>query len=275
MEIGVDVVIPTFRRPEALSKCLLSLEKQTVMPDSIEVVDDSDTDYGPGTSRNIGWKRGSASVVAFLDDDCIASPNWIETIKRIFENKNVGGIEGAMTTEDHDGNIIDYNPPNRFKWDRFKTANLIIRREALEKVNGFDERYHLHREDTDLAWKVIDAGYKIIWAPNCIMHHPEPLGSMGIYAPYPLSEQLLFHRNPSKYTESAAGLISFNSVLRGDLWKFQKELRANQGSEDVSPITRFQSWKLWTKAWSIALFWLVRKNTFGEPKRVPKNLRID
>ena len=85
MTVSVDVVIPTFRRPVELAKCLESLSKQTVSPTSIEVIDDSETDYGPGISRNIGWKRGSADVVAFLDDDCIAPENWIETIQEILE----------------------------------------------------------------------------------------------------------------------------------------------------------------------------------------------
>ena len=67
----VDVVIPTFRRPEALASCLKSLESQTLAPASIEVVDDSETDYGPGTSRNIGWNKGSGRYVAFIDDDCM------------------------------------------------------------------------------------------------------------------------------------------------------------------------------------------------------------
>ena len=144
MSIGVDVVIPTFRRPDLLSRCLKSLNEQTVAPQSIEVVDDSETDFGPGISRNIGWKRGNADIVAFLDDDCVAPSNWIETILKIFEKNNfIGGIEGAITTEDEMGNIVSHNPPTRFKWDRFKTANLMIKREVLEEVGGFDERYHL------------------------------------------------------------------------------------------------------------------------------------
>ena len=72
MESEVDVVIPTFRRPDALASCLDSLKKQTLKPASIEVVDDSETDLGPGISRNIGWKRGSGRFVAFIDDDCLA-----------------------------------------------------------------------------------------------------------------------------------------------------------------------------------------------------------
>ena len=275
MSLSVDVVIPTFRRPDVLSRCLKSLSEQTVTPQSIEVIDDSETDFGPGISRNIGWKRGKADIVAFLDDDCVAPSNWIETILKIFEKNNfIGGIEGAMTTKDEMGNIVSHNPPTRFKWDRFKTANLIIKREVLEEVGGFDERYHLHREDTDLAWKVIDAGYPIIWAPECIMHHPEPLGSMGTYAPYPKSEQLLYRRNPKKYVESAAGLISRTSVISGDLWKLQRNLRKTQKNIDVKPLSRYESWSLWSKAWFVAVFWLIRKNLFGEPKKVSKNLRI-
>ena len=276
MPSGVDVVIPTFRRPEALTRCLKSLSKQTIAPKSIEVVDDSETDYGPGISRNKGWRKGSSDIVAFLDDDCVAPSNWIETILKLFENNDdIGGIEGAMTTEDEEGNIIPYNPPNRFKWDRFKTANLIIKRKALEKVNGFDERYYLHREDTDLAWKVIDAGFPIVWSSECIMHHPEPIGSHGgIYGGYPGSEQLLYRCNPKKYVESAAGLISITSLKSGDLWKLQRNLRMSHEPNNVKPLSRFESWKLWTKAWFVAMFWLVRKNTVGEPKNVGKNLRL-
>jgi len=274
MSLEVDVVVPTFNRPDALARCLMALESQTVAPTSIQIIDDSETDYGPGRSRNSGWKKGSAEIVAFLDDDCIAPINWIETIVRIFEkNDHIGGIEGSMTTEDGNGNIIQYNPPTRFKWDRFKTANLIVRREALEKVNGFDERYYLHREDTDLAWRIIDAGYSIIWSSECTMHHPDPLGSMGTYAPYPGSEQLLYRCNPKKYVESAAGLISRKSIIEGDLWKLQKQLRMNQKPNNVKPLNRFESWILWSKAWCVAVFWLTRKNLLGEPKNVGKNLR--
>ena len=274
MPLEVDVVIPTFRRPEALTRCLAALERQTVAPASIEVVDDSETDYGPGIARNTGWRRGAAEIVAFIDDDCIASENWIEVILSIFEDGGVGGIEGAMTTLDDSGNLVPYNPPNRFRWDRFKTANLIIKRSALEEVGGFDERYYLHREDTDLAWRVIDTGYRIIWSSDCIVHHPEPVGTHGgVYGGYPRSEQLLYHCNRGKYVESAAGLISRTSVMDGTLRKLQRDLRSVQEPSDVKPLSRLQSWALWSKAWGLAIFWVIRKNTMGEPRGAKHNLR--
>ena len=269
----MDVVIPTFRRPEALASCLKSLEKQTMSPASIEVIDDSETDYGPGVSRNIGWKRGSGRYVAFIDDDCLAEQDWIESLQRVFSENEIGGIEGGITTTDENGEKIDFNPPNRFRWNRFKTANLAVRRDVLEEIGGFDERYHMHREDTDLAWRVIDAGFKMAWVPQCRVHHPEPLGwhEDGIpgsskFGAYPRSEQLLYHCNRKKFVESAASLISRESVSDGSLWKLQRQLRTLQDPPDVKPLSRFQSWSLWSRAWVLAVFWATRKVTVGEPK---------
>ena len=269
----MDVVIPTFRRPEALASCLKSLEKQTMAPASIEVIDDSETDYGPGVSRNIGWKRGSGRYVAFIDDDCLAEQDWIESLQKVFSENEIGGIEGGITTTDENGEKIDFNPPNRFRWNRFKTANLAVRRDVLEEIGGFDERYHMHREDTDLAWRVIDAGFKMAWAPQCRVHHPEPLGwhEDGIpgsskLGAYPRSEQLLYHCNRKKFVESAASLISRESVSDGSLWKLQRQLRTLQDPPDVKPLSRFQSWSLWSRAWVLAVFWVIRKVTVGEPK---------
>jgi len=269
----VDVVIPTFRRPEALASCLKSLESQTMAPASIEVIDDSETDYGPGISRNIGWNKGSGRYVAFIDDDCLAERDWIESLQRVFSENDIGGIEGGITTTDENGETIDFNPPNRFRWNRFKTANLAVRRDVLEKIGGFDKRYYLHREDTDLAWRVIDAGFKMVWAPQCRVHHPEPLGwhEDGIpgsskYGAYPRSEQLLYHCSRKKFVESAASLISRESVSDGSLWKLQRELRTLQDPPDVKPLSRLQSWSLWSRAWILAVFWAIRKVVGGEPR---------
>jgi glycosyltransferase involved in cell wall biosynthesis len=269
----VDVVIPTFRRPEALASCLKSLESQTMAPASIEVIDDSETDYGPGISRNIGWNKGSGRYVAFIDDDCLAERDWIESLQRVFSENDIGGIEGGITTTDENGETIDFNPPNRFRWNRFKTANLAVRRDVLEKIGGFDKRYYLHREDTDLAWRVIDAGFKMVWAPQCRVHHPEPLGwhEDGIpgsskYGAYPRSEQLLYHCSRKKFVESAASLISRESVSDGSLWKLQRELRTLQDPPDVKPLSRLQSWLLWSRAWILAVFWAIRKVVGGEPR---------
>ena len=249
MQTGVDVVVPTFNRPEALARCLKALENQTVAPVSIEVVDDSTTDKGPGWSRNVGLSKGSAPIVAFTDDDCVPSKDWIASIQKHFENENVHGMEGFVTTIEIDGRLSDMNPKKNDKWNRFKTANMAFRRSVLEEIGGFDERYYIHREDTDLAWRVINSGYTIKWSSKCVVHHPDRGGVARVAYD---SEQLLYRCDPQKYVEVAAASISITNIFNGG-WRInRKELRKKQ-TEGVIPLTVYESLILWSHAFVKAI----------------------
>lgn len=245
--LSVDVVIPTFRRPENLQRCLNALNNQTVAPASIEVVDDSEQDRGPAFSRNIGWKRGNASIIAFTDDDCVPSTNWIEAILKEFGNGDVDIIEGSVTTEDS-GILLSMDPHPGDRWNRFKTANMAYKRKVLEVVGGFDERYFIHREDTDIAWRAIRSGFSISWAPGCIVHHPDRPGMQRIM---PRSEILLYRCDSKKYAEVAAGMISFETVKNGKLKEMRSALREYE-DEFVKPLNRIESWSLWSKGFFLA-----------------------
>ena len=247
--LSVDVVIPTFHRPEDLDRCLKALERQSVAPASIEVVDDSEEDRGPAFSRNIGWKRGRAAIVAFTDDDCVPSSNWIESILREFENDDVDVIEGSVTTE-NEGVLLSMDPHPGDRWNRFKTANMAYRREVLEIVGGFDERYFIHREDTDIAWRAISSGFSISWSPKCVVHHPNRPGVQRIM---PRSEILLYRCDSQKYVEVAAGMISFDTLKSGKLKEMRKSLRT-YGDEFVTPLNRIESFLLWSRSFLLAVW---------------------
>ena len=238
----MDVVVPTFRRPEELRRCIEALEKQTVAPVSVEIVDDSDTDLGPGKSRNIGWKKGSAEIVAFTDDDCVPSRTWIEDIIREMSDGSKA-IEGGVTTLDEDGDVVRMDPKPRDKWNRFKTANMAYRRDILESVGGFDEKYYIHREDTDLAWRVINSGNSIKWCPDCIVHHPDRFGVERFTIE---SELLLYRCDPKKYTEIAAGTISFRTISDGTWKNLRLGMRSHEGK--VKSLSRLESVSLWLRA---------------------------
>jgi glycosyltransferase involved in cell wall biosynthesis len=101
----LSVVIPTYRRPDALPRTLDALERQTLAADRFEVivVDDPDADDSsavaeivrapsrpfaarhlsraqPGVSaaRNVGWRAASAPVVVFIGDDILLRPDGLE-----------------------------------------------------------------------------------------------------------------------------------------------------------------------------------------------------
>ena len=245
---SVDVVIATFRRPEDLERCLKALDNQTVAPASIEVVDDSEEDRGPAFSRNVGWRKGSSSIVAFTDDDCVPSSNWIESILKEFEIDDVDVIEGSVTTESN-GILLSMDPHPGDRWNRFKTANMAYRRRVLEGIGGFDERYFIHREDTDIAWRALKSGFSISWAPKCIVHHPNRPGVQRIM---PRSEILLYRCDHKKYVEVAAGMISFENMKNGKLKQMRELLRSYEDGV-VNPLNRVESFWLWTRGFLFAL----------------------
>lgn len=106
----VSVVVMTFDRPASLRRCLASLASQTLARDAFEVVVvDVSTrpvgdvlgefaaslrvihhvgpNLGVAGNRNTGVARASAPVVAFLDDDCVASPRWLLRITDAVESQ--------------------------------------------------------------------------------------------------------------------------------------------------------------------------------------------
>src|SRR3954454_16888448 len=102
---AVTVVAAPRTRRERLAALIDSLRAQTLAFDRFEVlvVDDGSTDStaelldreqgrpelalrgirrdhpgGPGAARNEGWRQSKATLTAFIDDDCVATPGWLE-----------------------------------------------------------------------------------------------------------------------------------------------------------------------------------------------------
>lgn len=102
----ITVVIITRNRSEFLDRCLSSIVNQVVSPQKVVVVDNGSTDQtwltiskyrkifpirtirethvGIPYARNTGIKIAKGDIVAFLDDDCIADPQWILSIEKFF-----------------------------------------------------------------------------------------------------------------------------------------------------------------------------------------------
>src|SRR5256885_6964424 len=95
MSPGVSVVVPTCGRPDLLRRCVAALEAQSLAADAYEiiVVDDTLARRGPAATRNIGWRRARAPVVAFTDDDTVPDADWLARGLAAFE-PGVGAVAG-------------------------------------------------------------------------------------------------------------------------------------------------------------------------------------
>jgi GT2 family glycosyltransferase len=169
----VSVVVCTYTRARAseLLDALRSLREQSVCPGEVIVVVDHnrallevvraeapdviavENDAAPGLAgaRNSGVRVARGEVVAFLDDDALAAPDWIERLAAAYRDPRVLGAGGAVLPV-FDGRRPRWMPAE-FDWvvgcsyrgqpaDRSPVRNLIganmsFRREALEHVEGF------------------------------------------------------------------------------------------------------------------------------------------
>jgi GT2 family glycosyltransferase len=229
----VSVVVPTYLRPDLLERCLSALLRQTLPPEVYEIIicddgpsqgvrdvvvaartgfgDGPDIRYipvegtqGPAGARNQGWRAAQAPIVAFTDDDTIPAPGWLE-----------GGLEAMSAGADAAvGRIQMPLPPRPTDVERdaarlteaeFVTANCFVRRDALKRVGGFDERFTLAwREDSDLHFSLLERGCLVVKAPEAlVVHPPRPApfaASLGMQRKV-MFDVLLYRKFPRLYRQ--------------------------------------------------------------------------
>jgi GT2 family glycosyltransferase len=208
--LEVSVVIPTRGRPERLEALLESLHGQTLAPQAFEVivVDDGggagasvvererrrrglelrvitrDRSGGPGAARNDGWRAARASLVAFVDDDCVALPGWLEAgVKAAGRDQwtLVQGRTDPLPSELEHMGPFAHTQRVRSAGPRYQTCNIFYSRALLERLDGFDaESFRTGGEDTDLAWRAIAAGATVRFSEHAqVFHGVEPLGPIA------------------------------------------------------------------------------------------------
>jgi SAM-dependent methyltransferase len=117
----------------------------------------------------------------------------------------VVGVEGRIESDEHDEERFRIVQNLEVNGIGFKTANLFLRKNTVEKIGGFDERFdnpHF-REDTDLAWRALADG-EIPFADDVrILHpaHPRDIQreSGEERANFFVHDPLLFHKHPERY----------------------------------------------------------------------------
>lgn len=170
-EVSVIICTYTQNRWHELVAAVESVKRQTFLPKEIIVVVDHNPDLlqqvqeciscvivvdntmqrGLSGARNCGVAMTTGKIIAFLDDDAVATPNWLMLLSRMFTHPDVIGVGGAI-----DPLWLSSKPswfPEEFFWIVGCTyrglpqtvaavrnpigANMSIRREVFDFIGGF------------------------------------------------------------------------------------------------------------------------------------------
>ena len=209
---SVSVVIATYRRPDVLRTCLEHIMEQSTAPGEVLVVDASPdeeseavvaefplvrhvrNDEGMGTlprSRQIGVAETTGDVIAFLDDDAFADPNWLVELAGSYE-AGVGGVGGQARNDQPgedtegvgqigrffaDGNLTGFfaaDPGEVIDVDHLIGCNMSFRRVSLEECGGipaWPAGVSALREDLFVSLRVRDAGWRLVFNPRAGVRH--------------------------------------------------------------------------------------------------------
>jgi GT2 family glycosyltransferase len=209
----VSIILPTRDRPEQLSAAIQAILGGRFDPFEVLVVDQSRSPatarlvrrvaqvddrvrfvpdggaVGSSHARNVGIAASRGELLVFTDDDCVASPYWLEELVSVFgRHPDVGAVSGAVVPGPHDssaGFIVGYAPRRR---ERFRGrlaklcvggigANMALRRSVLAAIGGWDEMLGAGAPfdgaaDLDLLYRTLAAGYTVMHVPEAsVIHH--------------------------------------------------------------------------------------------------------
>jgi glycosyltransferase involved in cell wall biosynthesis len=235
-DLEVSVVIATRGRETRLAFALDALAEQTLGPDAFEVVvvRDGPVDglgtlapdglpvrfiqlerrMGPSIARNAGWREAAAPLIAFTDDDCRPSPDWLEHLLEAWRRAGTTDevvLQGRTEPDPDEAHLFHrlarsqrITEPS----DWYQCCNIAYPRELLERVGGFDPDFGFGGEDTDLGLRAIESGATRVYADDAVAWHavhPRGVGQAVreglsweslplVFARHPRQREVILHR---------------------------------------------------------------------------------
>lgn len=219
---AISAVVCTYDRYDLLAEAIASLQAQTLSPERFDIII---VDNGPNAeqseerratyesipnlrwfwestpglsnARNRGVAESEADLIAFLDDDALAAPDWLEATLRAFDElPPTDGVLGGRILPRwtvprpgwlSDGlliylSVIDWpgdiaRPIADNEW--IAGANIIFRRSLLNDLGGFDvnlgrtggAQILLGNEEKEMIERCRVAGSRCIYDPRVVVQH--------------------------------------------------------------------------------------------------------
>jgi glycosyltransferase involved in cell wall biosynthesis len=205
-----SVIVPTYRRPDDLQRCLAGLRSQSLPPAETIVVwraGDQATEAvlselrDPGVAEvtvsepgvlaamTAGAAAACCGIVAFIDDDAVPRPDWLERLTRHFDAPDVGGVGGRDI-------IVNGSPPEtrtldvgRLTWWGklignhhrgaggardvmvLKAACMAFRRNAIALPRGLRGSGAQVHFEIGMSLSALRRGWRLVYDPSAVVEH--------------------------------------------------------------------------------------------------------
>jgi GT2 family glycosyltransferase len=222
-KLTVTAAICTYHRPDDLVKAMQSIKDQTQPPEEVIIVDNGCQDDikalvksvmpsaryvaerlpGLDFARNRAVCEANSEILAFLDDDAIADPDWIFSIRNAFRTNSVTALTGLILPlelktkaqqlfEKNGGfgrgfkkrivpKISGNGAPHVFSalvntFSIGSGCNMAFKASVLKQLNGFDVALDAGAVlpgggDLDMFYRTMRRGYRVIYEPKAIVLH--------------------------------------------------------------------------------------------------------
>ncbi len=216
----------------------------------------SEQNLGFGRANNLGFAQARGRYVLVLNPDTEVRPDALHELVRFADSHPRAGAVGARL-DYPDGrfqhsafrfpglrqalfgffDLIPIDSPinGRYRTEQFERdfpaehllgACLLLRREALEQVGGFDPRYFMYFEETDLCIRLRRAGWQNLFTPGARVLHVSAASTSA--APERMSVE--FHRSQAYFYRKHYGLPGYAAlkvvVWLGTAYRLARSLRA-------------------------------------------------
>lgn len=198
----ISIVITTFNRPDVLARNLETLKGMQPYDKEILVVDNGRSEdtravcqrlegrvqYIPMVdnigcaARNAGIRAAQGDIVVTLDDDVLfSSQKGLEMILDFFRRQPEAAAVNFKIIFEDDKTIIPFNwfhprdyqlfADQEFETDYISEGAVAFRREVFDKAGFYPAEFFISHEGPDLAYRIIDRGFKIFYCPHVEVIH--------------------------------------------------------------------------------------------------------
>jgi GT2 family glycosyltransferase len=195
------VVLTQGGRPEILRLALDSLLAQEGVDVDVIVVGNAweptglpsgvrgvgvEVDRGIPAGRNAGVPHTRGELLFFLDDDAeLEAPDTLARVARLLSsNPDIGLVQLRVEPREGGAGPRDWVPRLRAS-SRHRSGEVTLvwegavamPRRVFDEVGGWPEIYRFIHEGVELAWRVMDRGYRVWYAADLVAKHPMPVAA--------------------------------------------------------------------------------------------------